>query len=188
MMKAKQIKLAASVSEDYVLQNFPRLVQFSKRLDEVDPIQAGRSHKDQDDYCIYRDPQRGVALDGYVAEMEAKGFKFVLAWYEQRQSPDGNKTYHNVVFVFSDQEEGASVNLRFRPVRPAIRTELDAFIRDSIVDVRDSHDRPYRDQETDVLVEGKRRWDIFLNNRQPTGKKRRQIPFCGAEEVAYQMA
>jgi hypothetical protein len=186
MLKTKVISLVCSVSEEQLVA-FPRLLKFSKRLDEVDPLLPSRKYDDGDSFEVYEEILRNQSLDQFLTAMTEQGYKFVIAWYDRKETEVWNpkkkrkemRIYHNLAFIFAEEED-AKCNVHFAPVRPVIRAEFQKFFADYTFDVRRFDDHPYRNNEGD-RVDDCRRWDISLNNFRAIvpGKVNEQLAFRG---------
>ena len=163
VMRLQLIRLVVTVSS--LAQVPPRLRKYSETLDQTDPLPPPRANSEPGADMLVGDPLQGVTLSDFVAEME-RNFRFVSAWYEPKviKTKKGQMTFHNLVFVWSQEDESTAVDRHFRPVRPAIRAEFGEFIAKHQFDVRSWFNNQYRDHSTGEPVPGTRRWDICLNN------------------------
>ena len=162
-MRLQLIRLVVTVSS--LAQVPPRLRKYSETLDQTDPLPPPRTGNEPGVDMLAGNVLDEVSLGDFVNEAE-RNFRFVSAWYEPRtvKTRKGEMTFHNCVYIWTQEGADAAVDVHFRPVRPVIRQELGELISENILDVRHWYNNQYCNHETGEPIKGLRRWDISLNN------------------------
>lgn len=188
--KPQKIVIRATVQDE--TQVPATLKEFTMWLDKAkgpalkgDPNQRGKGILVNED-GIWTD----VALDEFLEQTE-KEHRLVLAWYEKnvvkvknrkKEGPEFfDKTYINLVYFFVRKDVAFTSEKVFNFHYPKIRAELGGLVKDYTYDLRRFDDNAIMEKGKEV--EGERRWELNVNNRQRKRQDRpqNQLQFLGAK-------